>query len=93
MAARWRLKFDHSRSHTRTVPYARSHFSASTEARCFKEIVVHGLAVLDHVLDTKGLKKDPSTLWICSSHFLCLAFGLLMLGISRQQTRHGKAWP
>ena len=41
MAARRRLKFHHARNH-RTVLHAKSRFSASSEARYFRKVVLSG---------------------------------------------------
>ena len=66
MAARRRLKFSRARSHPSTVLYIRSRFSASCEAKCFRNVAVSGLAPPD-VLNTSGVKEALSTSRIRSS--------------------------
>ena len=72
MAARRRLKFSCARNHPSTVLYDRSRFSASSEAKCFRKVVVSGLAPPE-VLNTSGVKKALSNLRIRSSYLFHLA--------------------
>ena len=55
MAVCRRLKFSCARSHPSTVLSVRSRFSASRQAKCFRNVVVSGLAPPD-VLNTSGVK-------------------------------------
>ena len=72
MAAYRRQKFSRALNYPRTMPYAKSCFSASIEAGCFRKVVVSGLAPPD-VLNTSGVKEALSTLEIRSSYSLHLA--------------------
>ena len=72
MAARSKLKFTLALSHPKTVEYCRSRLSASREARCFKKVVVSGLAPPD-VLNTSGVNVAFSTSKTLSSYLLRLA--------------------
>ena len=54
MAALSGLKFTLPHNHPRTKQYCKSHLSNSREARCFRTVVVSGLAPPD-VLKTRGV--------------------------------------
>ena len=82
MADHRTLKFSHARSHSIVMLYARSHFSARRAHRCFKFVVVSGLAppVSENI---SGAKEASS-----NSHILSqIVLGWLMLTVAGNTVR------
>ena len=75
IAALSRLKFTLALSHPRTKQYYKSRLSASREARCFRKVVVSGLAPPD-VLKTRGVNVAFSTSTTLSSYMYLLRLAL-----------------
>ena len=72
MAARRRLKFSCAQSNPSSVLYVRSHFSTSSEAKCFRKVVVSGIDP-PKVLNTSRVKEAFFTSRIPSSYLFHLA--------------------
>ena len=85
MTARRRLKFNRARSHPKTVLYAKSRFSAKSEAKWFRKVVVSWLAPPD-VLNTSVVKEALSISRIRSSYLLCLARSYSVLHVKQVVT-------
>ena len=74
MAACRRLKFCRAHNHPSNVlyMYVSSCFSASSEAKCFRKVVVSALGPPE-VLNTIGVQEAFFTSKICSLYLFCLA--------------------